>query len=100
MGDLPGQQLTDRASRAGQQPGPLLRTRPGQFTLEQLTDHTEGEARLQLGAPGPQHPPPALPRAPATLLGQRGLTDPGATFDHDGTAVLQQSSGDTLWTVR
>ena len=88
--DLPGQQLTHRASRASQQPARSLRTRPGQLTFEELTDHTEGKARLQLGAPGPQHPPGAPPRALATLLYQRGLAYPGAAFDHHGPAAVQQ----------
>lgn len=87
--DLPGQQLTHRASRAGQQPGAVQRIRRGQFALEQLTDHPEGKASLQLGATGTQHPPAAPPRALATLLYQRGLAYPGAAFDNHGAAILE-----------
>ena len=86
---LPGQQPTHRASRAGQQPGAVQRIRRGQLALEQLTNHPEGKARLQLGATGTQHPPAPPPRALATLLYQRGLAYPGAAFDNHGATILE-----------
>ncbi len=88
-GELPGEQGARQGGRAAEQPVALPGRRRGERRLEELAHDAEGEAALELAAARGEHRDAGVPGAPARLLEQPGLADPGRPLDrHERAPAL------------